>query len=143
MRLPSGATVDPAGALILEREATGGVDREARRPEAIRLELFTQRFDSLVREMGERLERTAVSTNVKERLDFSCALLDPGGELVVNAPHIPVHLGALGLCVRRLAETLAMEPGDVVVTLSNGSFGAIWEKLLDRLGMVAAKLDPV
>jgi 5-oxoprolinase (ATP-hydrolysing) len=66
--------------------------------------------------MGERLQRTAVSTNVKERLDFSCALLDPAGELVVNAPHIPVHLGALGLCVRRLRETIAMEPGDVVVT---------------------------
>ena len=46
--------------------------------------------------MGERLQRTAVSTNIKERLDFSCALLDPAGELVVNAPHIPVHLGALG-----------------------------------------------
>ena len=80
-------------------------------PEAIRLELFTQRFTSLVREMGERLERTAVSTNVKERLDFSCALLDPQGSLVVNAPHIPVHLGALGLCVRRLKETIPLGPG--------------------------------
>ena len=42
-----------------------------------------------------------MSTNVKERLDFSCALLDADGELVVNAPHIPVHLGSLGLCVRQ------------------------------------------
>jgi 5-oxoprolinase (ATP-hydrolysing) len=72
--------------------------------------------------MGERLRRTAVSTNVKERLDFSCALLDAAGELVVNAPHIPVHLGALGLCVRRLRETLPMEPGDVVVT-NHPAFG--------------------
>ncbi|HEV2846246.1 MAG TPA: hydantoinase B/oxoprolinase family protein, partial [Thermoanaerobaculia bacterium] len=72
--------------------------------------------------MGERLQRTAVSTNVKERLDFSCALLDPAGELVVNAPHIPVHLGALGLCVRRLRESIAMEPGDVVVT-NHPAFG--------------------
>src|SRR5947199_187868 len=72
------------------------------RPEAVQLELFTHRFAAIARQMGERLQRTAVSTNVKERLDFSCGLLDPAGELVVNAPHIPVHLGALGLCVRRL-----------------------------------------
>lgn len=74
--------------------------------------------------MGERLQRTAVSTNVKERLDFSCALLDAAGELVVNAPHIPVHLGALGLCVRRLREVIAMEPGDVVVTNHPGFGGS-------------------
>jgi 5-oxoprolinase (ATP-hydrolysing) len=72
--------------------------------------------------MGERLQRTAVSTNVKERLDFSCALLDPAGELVVNAPHIPVHLGALGLCVRSLREAIAMAPGDVIVT-NHPAFG--------------------
>src|ERR1700710_206904 len=73
--------------------------------------------------MGERLQRTAISTNIKERLDFPCALLDPAGELVVNAPHIPVHLGALGLCVRRLRETIAMEPGDVVMTNHPGFGG--------------------
>ena len=72
--------------------------------------------------MGERLQRTAVSTNVKERLDFSCALLDAAGELVVNAPHIPVHLGALGLCVRSLRAATAMEPGDVIVT-NHPAFG--------------------
>jgi 5-oxoprolinase (ATP-hydrolysing) len=66
--------------------------------------------------MGEMLRRTAISTNVKERLDFSCALLDRNGELIINAPHIPVHLGALGMCVRSLSETIAMRPGDVVVT---------------------------
>src|SRR5258707_1173151 len=92
------------------------------RPEAVQLELFTHRFAAIARQMGERLQRTAVSTNVKERLDFSCGLLDPAGELVVNAPHIPVHLGALGLCVRRLRETIAMEPGDVIVT-NHPAFG--------------------
>ncbi len=86
------------------------------RPEAVALELFTNRFGAVAREMGERLRRTAVSTNVKERLDFSCGLLDPDGELVVNAPHIPVHLGALGLCVRRVREALPLGPGDVAVT---------------------------
>ncbi|MEM9291235.1 MAG: hydantoinase B/oxoprolinase family protein [Acidobacteriota bacterium] len=89
---------------------------------AAQLELFTQRFAALAREMGEQLRRTAMSTNVKERLDFSCALLDPQGRLVVNAPHIPVHLGALGLCVRAVVAELAMEPGDVVVT-NHPAFG--------------------
>ncbi len=88
------------------------------RPRAVVEELFTARFEAIAREMGELLRRTALSTNVKERLDFSCALLDPAGELVVNAPHIPVHLGALGLCVRRVAEALDLAPGDVVVTNS-------------------------
>ncbi len=94
------------------------------RPEAVQLELFTHRFAAIALQMGEMLRRVAVSTNVKERLDFSCALLDAGGELVVNAPHIPVHLGALGLCVRRLREAIAMEPGDVIVTNHPGFGGS-------------------
>lgn len=96
--------------------------RSSSRPEAVQLELFTHRFAAVARQMGEMLRRTAISTNVKERLDFSCALLDADGELVVNAPHIPVHLGALGLCVRRLRETIAMGPGDVIVT-NHPAFG--------------------
>lgn len=92
-------------------------EREAdTQPEAARLELFTNRFGSIATEMGEMLQRTSLSVNVKDRLDFSCALLSPDGELVVNAPHIPVHLGALGLCVRSVMETIEMGPGDVVVT---------------------------
>ncbi|MFQ5630250.1 MAG: hydantoinase B/oxoprolinase family protein, partial [bacterium] len=86
------------------------------RPEAIQLELFTNRFLAIAREMGDMLQRTALSTNVKERLDFSCAILDTEGELVVNAPHIPVHLGALGLCVRSAREVIDFSPGDVAVT---------------------------
>lgn len=92
------------------------------KPEVVQLELFTNRFRAIAEEMGEMLRRTAISTNVKERLDFSCALLDASGELVVNAPHMPVHLGALGLCVRSLSEVLAFEPGDVVVT-NHPAFG--------------------
>ncbi|MCH7961984.1 MAG: hydantoinase B/oxoprolinase family protein, partial [Planctomycetes bacterium] len=64
----------------------------------------------------------AVSTNVKDRLDFSCAILDAGGELVANAPHVPVHLGSLGECVRRVVERLPIGPGDVVVT-NHPAFG--------------------
>jgi 5-oxoprolinase (ATP-hydrolysing) len=66
--------------------------------------------------MGQILQRTALSTNVKRRLDFSCGLLDADGRLVVNAPHIPVHLGALGLCVRTTRDKIDMRPGDVIVT---------------------------
>ncbi|MGE4550333.1 MAG: hydantoinase B/oxoprolinase family protein, partial [Opitutales bacterium] len=79
-------------------------------------ELFSNRFLTLVDEMGAQLQRTALSTNVKERLDFSCALLDQRGRLVVNAPHVPVHLGALGMCVRKIVEKLPPEPGDVIVS---------------------------
>ncbi len=93
------------------------------RSAVVELELFTHRFSAIARQMGEALRRTALSVNVKERLDFSCALLDARGHLVVNAPHIPVHLGALGLCVRSVADELGpFEPGDVVVT-NHPAFG--------------------
>jgi 5-oxoprolinase (ATP-hydrolysing) len=105
------------------RVVGGSVDHgSCERPRAVELELMSHRFASIAREMGERLQRTAVSTNIKERGDFSCTLLDPDGRLVVNAPHIPVHLGAMGLCVRRLAATLELKPGDVVVT-NHPAFG--------------------
>ena len=86
------------------------------RPQAVELELMSHRFESIATEMGEMLQRTAISTNIKEREDFSCTLLDPVGRLVVNAPHIPVHLGAMGLCVRELVAHKVPDPGDVLVT---------------------------
>ncbi len=94
------------------------------KPEAAMVELFTNRFSSIAEEMGEMLQRTALSVNVKERLDFSCALLDAEGHLVVNAPHIPVHLGALGLCVREVSQSIDWQPGDVVVTNHPGFGGS-------------------
>ena len=84
--------------------------------EVVQLELFTQRFRAIAEEMGAQLQRTAFSVNVKERLDFSCALLDANAELVANAPHIPVHLGSLGICARLVLEELPLEPGDVIIT---------------------------
>lgn len=90
----------------------------------VELELFTHRFSAIAWQMGEALRRTAMSVNVKERLDFSCALLDPDGQLVVNAPHIPVHLGAMGLCVRMVRKHLRLDPGDVVVTNHPGFGGS-------------------
>jgi 5-oxoprolinase (ATP-hydrolysing) len=103
------------GALVLScQDAT--TTAEETRPVQIVRELFRHRFENLVREMGTMLQRSAISTNVKERADFSCALLDGSGTLITSAPHIPVHLGALGLCVRRVREQILMLRGDTIVT---------------------------
>lgn len=88
----------------------------SRHTQEAELELFTNRFTAVAREMGALLQRTSFSVNVKERLDFSCALLDAEGYLVVNAPHIPVHLGSLGVCVREVLKRIAINEGDVVIT---------------------------
>ena len=66
------------------------------------LEIFNNLFASVAEQMGVTLQKTSCSTNVKERLDFSCAIFDPDGNLVVNAPHIPVHLGAMSETVKRV-----------------------------------------
>jgi 5-oxoprolinase (ATP-hydrolysing) len=79
-------------------------------------ELFTNRFKAIAENMGAMLQRTALSVNVKERLDFSCALLDAQGELIANAPHIPVHLGSLGVCVREVIKYFPLQAGDTIVT---------------------------
>ncbi|MCF2490038.1 hydantoinase B/oxoprolinase family protein [Dyadobacter sp. CY347] len=84
--------------------------------EEVALQLFTNRFKSIADEMGVQLQRTAFSVNVKERLDFSCALLDQDGELLVNAQHIPVHLGSMGICGRLVKEAIEIGPGDVIIT---------------------------
>ncbi|HTF21217.1 MAG TPA: hydantoinase B/oxoprolinase family protein, partial [Chryseolinea sp.] len=89
---------------------------------AANLALFTNRFTSVVEDMGSLLQRSSFSVNVKERLDFSCALLDKDGSLIVNAPHIPVHLGSLGVCVREIRRVIDFEPGDVVIT-NHPAFG--------------------
>ena len=103
------------GSLVLHRMSSASRE-ESHRPEQIEHELFRHRFDNLVEEMGTLLQRSAISTNVKERADFSCALLDGEGALITSAPHIPVHLGALGLCVRMVREKIVMKPGDTVIT---------------------------
>jgi len=92
------------------RDAGTGVD-------PVQLEIFHQHFASIAEEMGIALRRSALSTNVRERLDFSCAVFDRQGGLVANAPHIPVHLGAMGECVRHVATAVPdLGSGDVVVT---------------------------
>lgn len=83
----------------------------------VRLEVFNNLFASIAEQMGTTLQRTSCSTNVKERLDFSCAIFTATGDLVVNAPHIPVHLGAMSVTVKRiLQDNPDLSPGDVFVT---------------------------
>ncbi len=90
----------------------------------VEIELFSNRFQTLVEDMGVRLMRTAVSTNVKDRLDFSCGLLDAEGGLVVNAPHIPVHLGSLGMCVKTVSMSHDWKRGEMVITNHPGFGGS-------------------
>ena len=82
----------------------------------VMLEIFNNRFMSIAEQMGGTLQNTASSVNIKERLDFSCAVFDPAGGLVSNAPHMPVHLGSMGASVRAVIEqNPGMGPGDVYV----------------------------
>jgi N-methylhydantoinase B/oxoprolinase/acetone carboxylase alpha subunit len=84
-------------------------------PDAIEFEIFKNLFVSIAEEMGETLCRTSFSPNIKERLDYSCAVYDAGGETVAQGDHMPVHLGAMPLSVRAAIDHVAMAPGDIVV----------------------------
>ncbi len=105
------------GVIVLtDTSTTAARPREAALDPA-RLEVVGNAFMSIAEQMGRVLRRTAQSTNIRERLDFSCAVFDRSGGLVANAPHIPVHLGAMGESVRAvLAAHPKLEPGDVFVT---------------------------
>ena len=83
----------------------------------VMLEVFNNLFMSIAEQMGFTLEKTAYSVNIKERLDFSCALFDRDGGLIANAPHMPVHLGSMGESVRAVREGRGadLKPGDVVM----------------------------
>ncbi|XP_028826461.1 5-oxoprolinase isoform X3 [Denticeps clupeoides] len=85
---------------------------------AIQLSIFSHRFMSIAEQMGRVLQRTSISTNIKERLDFSCAVFGPDGGLVSNAPHIPVHLGAMQETVQYQIKALenSLKEGDVILS---------------------------
>ena len=112
------ASVDAQGALILSHiAAPARLARDVRR-DPIRLELFNNLFMAVAEEMGQALQNTAHSVNIKERLDFSCALFDRDAHLIANAPHMPVHLGSMGDSVRavataRAADGRGLKAGDV------------------------------
>ncbi len=108
------ASVLARGEVVLEASdektvsrLSAGDDRQSADP--VLLEIFNNLFASVAEQMGVTLQKTSCSTNVKERLDFSCAIFDPDGNLVVNAPHIPVHLGAMSETVKRI---IADNPDD-------------------------------
>ena len=84
----------------------------------IRLAVFSNRFMSIAEQMGRVLQKTALSTNIKERLDFSCAVFDEHGDLVANAPHVPVHLGAMGEAVKKQIALTggSLKQGDVLLS---------------------------
>jgi 5-oxoprolinase (ATP-hydrolysing) len=86
------------------------------RADPVMLELFNNLFMSIAEQTGAVLQNTSLSVNIKERLDFSCAIFDATGRLVANAPHVPVHLGAMGESVRTVirARGATLKPGDVV-----------------------------
>jgi len=132
--------IDQSSTIVVEPEATAELDyfgdltiridktirnrerEEKRTTNAIDLAIFSNLFLSIARQMGTVLQNAALSTNIKERLDFSCALFDAEGNLIANAPHVPVHLGSISHVVKEMLQTFEgrIEPGDVF--LSNAPF---------------------
>lgn len=112
------ARVTPANHLVLERvEALPERRAIGTSADPVMLEIFNNLFMSIAEQMGLRLQNTAYSVNIKERLDFSCAIFDAGGNLVANAPHMPVHLGSMGESIKTVMRRNAgrMKAGDVYV----------------------------
>ncbi|MBO1080820.1 hydantoinase B/oxoprolinase family protein [Roseomonas haemaphysalidis] len=112
------AEVTALNHLVLRRTAprANALAAATGRPDPVLLELFNNLFMSIAEQTGLVLQNTSLSVNIKERLDFSCALFDAGGRLVANAPHVPVHLGAMGESVRAVirSRSATLKPGDVV-----------------------------
>jgi len=111
------AEITPRGHLVLRRyqaiEYRSAIGTSA---DPVMLEIFNNLFMSIAEQMGAVLEKTSSSVNIKERLDFSCALFDSAGRLVANAPHMPVHLGSMGESVRAIMrDGNRASPGDVYV----------------------------
>ena len=120
------ACCDSAGSLLLTAAELpvqrSALDQVVDVPDPVDLSLFHHRFMVIAEQMGERLRQTSRSVNIRERLDFSCALFDHEGALVANAPHIPVHLGSMGEAVVDLlhqiqrGERPPLEPGETVLS---------------------------
>ncbi len=120
------AKINDRGSLILQRMSDLDRTVQSRTTEPgqtvdpVMLEIFNNLFRSIAEQMGISLQNTSTSVNIKERLDFSCAIFDRHGQLVANAPHIPVHLGSMSESVESLISHLhrtetSLQPGDVYV----------------------------
>ncbi len=119
-RPPAAAGATAAAGAIATTAATA-TTAAAGSPDPTLLELYNHRFSAIAEQMGVQLQQSARSVNIRERLDFSCAVFDGRGRLVANAPHIPVHLGSMGDSVAALLAAIAagqrppLAPGDVVL----------------------------
>jgi 5-oxoprolinase (ATP-hydrolysing) len=110
------AAVTARGDLLLTRPGGRPVrDGTSTSADPVMLEIFNNLFMSVAEQMGVRLQGTAHSVNIKERLDFSCAIFDAAGQLIANAPHMPVHLGSMGESIAMVLRRNRgkMKPGDV------------------------------
>jgi 5-oxoprolinase (ATP-hydrolysing) len=110
-----GVSVDGQGNLLLGRMAARSTATLAgKNPDPVRLEIFSGLFMAIAEEMGAALQHSAASVNIRERLDFSCAIFDAAGDLIANAPHMPVHLGSMGDSIRTIIARHAsrLKPGD-------------------------------
>ncbi|CAL5420113.1 unnamed protein product [Camellia sinensis] len=113
------AIITKYGNIKIEIESTTNTVKLAEKvADVVQLSIFNHRFMGIAEQMGRTLQRTSISTNIKERLDFSCALFGPDGGLVANAPHVPVHLGAMSSTIRWQLKFWAdnLFEGDVLVT---------------------------
>ncbi|KAK3031712.1 hypothetical protein RJ639_035298 [Escallonia herrerae] len=113
------AIITKYGNIKIEIESTLDTVKVANEvADVVQLSIFNHRFMGIAEQMGRTLQRTSISTNIKERLDFSCALFGPDGGLVANAPHVPVHLGAMSSTVRWQLNYWGdnLNEGDVLVT---------------------------
>ena len=112
------AEITPRDHMLLRRVVPQArrVAPGSEKPDPVLLELFNNLFMNVAEQTGAVLQNTSMSVNIKERLDFSCAIFDAEGNLVANAPHVPVHLGAMGESVRTVlsARGASLKPGDVV-----------------------------
>jgi len=112
------AVVHESGMIIMEMVGQRNKEKIRTGKDPVLLEVFNNIFSGIAKEMGSTLRNTAYSVNIKERLDFSCALFDRNGNLVSNAPHIPVHIGSMTDAVKGIIEDHQdnMRPGDVFVS---------------------------
>ncbi|KAL6411679.1 hypothetical protein AUP68_05396 [Ilyonectria robusta] len=114
--------------VLLEREVQDSIPAEASHKtsdsvipasiDPIRLSVFAHRFMAIAEQMGNTLQRTSISTSIKERLDFSCAIFSPEGKLIANAPHIPIHLGSMQFAIQAQHRHWLnkLQDGDVLLT---------------------------
>jgi 5-oxoprolinase (ATP-hydrolysing) len=111
------ARLDAERALILTRTDAAAAQARTAARDPVMLEIANARFMSIAEQMGATLEKTAASVNIKERLDFSCALFNKHGELIANAPHMPVHLGSMGDSVTAVMRKHGkdFQPGDAYI----------------------------